>query len=500
MSEPGDKRLQELETALKRRTDEIGILTRVAVELGGMLELEPLLGAILTSMDDVFGFEHSMVLLYDASREVLAVAASRGYADSGIGAEVALGNGVIGVVGKRKKLMRMGGVTMQRRYIEAAGQQMNQGGEAVRLPGLPDAASVVAIPLVKRGELIGVFYVESTKPALFDDGDLALLEAIASQAAIAIQNARYHRAEKERLGELQRANASLTEWNESSSRFIPHEFLAILGRERLPEVRRGDHAELEMSTFFSDVRDYTTLVEGQGAEQNFAFINEYLTYMEAPIKAHAGFIDSYRGDGIVALFAGPPDDAVVAAVDSLRALGRLNQVRVDRGDPAVRIGIGIDTGHLMLGTIGGEMRLSAGVIGDSANTASRIESLTKRYGASVLISERTRSGCRDAERYWMRAIDRVRPRGKANPIALYEILEGLPDDELSGKLASREEFERGLGLYQAGEPGDGLVHFAAALKTFPADRAAQIYVGRCWQFIENGVPDGWDGVFTMTTK
>lgn len=164
----------------------------------------------------------------------------------------------------------------------------------------------------------------------------------------------------------------------------------------------------------------------------------------------------------MALFAGSADDAVLAAIDSIRALAALNQVRTDRGERAVRIGIGIDTGRLMLGTIGGQMRPSAGVIGDSANTASRIESLTKRYGAAALISENTRNGCGDPDRYRMRSIDRVRPRGKANPITLYEVLEGLPDGELTGKLAGREAFEEGFRLFQAGQPGEALVHFAAS--------------------------------------
>jgi len=396
--------------------------------------------------------------------------------------------------------MRMGGVATQRAYFAAAAKEANPEAPAVRLPGLPDAASVVAIPLLKGEELIGVFYVESTRPALFHDRDLGLIEAVASQAAVAIQNALLHDAERTRMEELKSANLSLREWNEASRRFIPQEFLSILGRDRLVDVQRGDHAERAVTTFISDVRDYTTLVEGQGAEENFAFINEYLTYMEEPISSNRGFIDSYRGDGIMALFAGSADDAVRAAVESLHALTRLNEARTARGDAAVRIGIGIDTGRLMLGTIGGKSRLSAGVIGDSANTASRIESLTKRYAACVLLSEHTRQSCQDPGRYRMRIIDRLRPHGKANPIALYELLEGLPEDELHGKLASLDDFQRGYELYQAGNPGGGLVHFAAALKTFPRDRAAQLYVGRCWQFIEHGVPDGWDGVTTMTTK
>jgi len=472
-----DPRTQQLEAQLQRKTDEIAILTRVALELSGMLDLDALLAKILEAMDEVFAFHHSMVLLRDPEREVLVVAALRGY-ESGIGAEVPIGKGVIGTVGKRKKLLRMGGLSLQRDYVQAAAQQANVQATAVPLPGLPSAASVVAVPLVKRDALIGVLYVESTTLAVYDDRDQSLIEAIASQAAVAIENARFH---------------------ESSRQFVPHEFLRILGRERLPEVRRGDHAELEMSTFFSDVRDYTTLVEGQGAEENFAFINEYLTYMEEPIRAHGGFIDSYRGDGIMALFAGSSERAVAAAVGSLEALQRLNAARVARGERAIRIGIGIDTGPLMLGTIGGRERLSAGVIGDSANTASRIESLTKRYGAAVLVSEHTRNGC-EADRWRMRRVDRIRPRGKAKPIEIYEVLDGLEPGELEGKLASRDAFEEGLRLYQAGAPGDGLVCFATALKTCPGDRAAQLYVGRCWNFIENGVPDGWDGVMTMTLK
>jgi adenylate cyclase len=472
----------------------------VAVELSGTLDLGPLLDTILVSMDEVFGFKHSMVLLSDASRAVVVVAASRGYEESGIGAEVAVGKGVIGVVAKRKKLMRMGGMAVQRAYMTAVAQQMDTTVEVAKLPGLPNAKSVVAIPLLKRSELIGVFYVESEQFAVFDDADLALIEAIASQAAIAIQNARFHLAEKERLEELQQANASLTEWNESSSRFIPYEFLSILCRDRLTDVERGDHAELEMSTFFSDIRAYTTLVEGQGTEENFAFINEYLTHMEGPIGQHNGFIDSYQGDGIMALFATCADDAVQAAVESMHALGRLNAIRVARGEIPMRIGIGIDTGQLMLGVIGGDRRLSAGVIGDSANTASRIESLTKRYGASVMISQNTLDALADPAAYRTRPVDRVRPKGKALPITLFEVLDGLPDAELNGKLAGIEDFVKGWEAYQAGEPGEGLVHFAAALKAYPADRASQLYIGPCWHFIENGVPDLWDGVMTLTTK
>src|SRR5262249_14895078 len=154
-----------LEKALERKSRQVAILERVAVQLIGTLELEPLLKTVLALMDEAFAFNHAMVLLHDAPRGVLTVAASHGYADTGIGAEVKVGDGVIGVVAKRKKLMRMGAVQRQRTYVSAAGAQLrSEGGAdtpAVALPGLADAMSVVAIPLLVRDELVGVFAVES---------------------------------------------------------------------------------------------------------------------------------------------------------------------------------------------------------------------------------------------------------------------------------------------------------------------------------------------------
>lgn len=502
----GDEDVERLHKELERKTGEVGILKRVAVELGGTLELGPLLETILASMDEVFGFSHAMVLLCDAPDETLTVAASRGYPESGVGAKVKTGEGIIGVVAKRRKLMRVGGMVMQRTYASAVRDRVRDGdgtdvGHDVPLPGLPNPVSMVAIPLVARDALIGVFAVESETAALFDDEDLGLIEAVANQAGLAIQNARLLQAEKERRAELEQANAQLTIWNEASARFVPYEFLEILGHRQLPDVRRGDSAHKQMSAFFSDIRGYTTIVESQGAQENFQFINEYLAYMELPIRDHSGIIESYHGDGILALFGGPPEDAVKAAVASLHALSAYNaEARVARGLDPVRIGIGIDTGWLMLGTMGGMRRLAASVIGDSANTASRVEGATKLYGAWVLITEHTRDLLADPSSFRMRAVDRVRPQGKKNSVALFELLDGLPEAELAGKLSSADAFAEGWELYRNGRPGDALVHFAEALRRYPSDRAAQLYVGRCWQLIEHGVPDGWDGVTDLKTK
>jgi len=286
----------------------------------------------------------------------------------------------------------------------------------------------------------------------------------------------------------------------AAGRFVPREFLKLLGHETLVDVSRGDHLEREMSIFFSDIRSFTSMIEGRTPEQNFAFINEYLAHMEPPIRSHNGFIDGYEGDAIMALFEGSADDAVKAGIDELFALDDLNQVRAKRGERALRIGIGINTGELMLGTIGGEERIKCGVIGDPVNLAARIESLTKRYDAGMLISNETRSRLLDPTAYQMRALDRVIVKGRSEAVTVYEVLDGLPEAEREAKLAARDGFKSAWDLYCEGAIADALAAFTTTQGKNPSDGASALYVARCQQLLETGVPDGWDGTIALDSK
>src|SRR5262245_329284 len=149
---PLSESVDALRRELERRTREVGVLERFAVALGGTLEVDDLLHTILASMDTEFGFAHAMVLLHDDQTDVLTVAASRGYPDSGVGAVVKMGDGLIGVVAKRRKLMRMGALTQQRSYAAAIRDQMGRQTDIaeVPLPGLDRAQSIVAIPLLGK--------------------------------------------------------------------------------------------------------------------------------------------------------------------------------------------------------------------------------------------------------------------------------------------------------------------------------------------------------------
>jgi two-component system sensor histidine kinase ChiS len=280
----------------------------------------------------------------------------------------------------------------------------------------------------------------------------------------------------------------------AAGRFVPREFLKILGHDTLVDVVRGDHMEKEMSVLFSDIRSFTTIVEHRTPAENFAFINEYLSHMEPPIRKHGGFIDSYEGDAIMALFEGTADDAVQAAIGDLNALAALNESRTKHGEPVLRIGIGVNTGHLMLGTIGGLERIKCGVIGDPVNLAARIESMTKVYGASLLISEHTYHRLADPERYQIRPADRVIVKGKTEPVTVYEVLDGLPEAERESKLKGREPFAKAWALFRAGKMKDALDGFEELVQVAPDDAVVKLYLERCRSYIDNGVPEGWDGV------
>ncbi|MCC7535351.1 MAG: GAF domain-containing protein [Deltaproteobacteria bacterium] len=243
-----EARLEKLERDLSRKTREVRIIQAIASELNA-LDLDAILEAILRSMDEVFGFRHAMVLLADEEAGVLRVAASHGYSEPGIGATVRIGQGVVGVVASRRKLMRVGNLAIQVGYASAVRARTvasNQGdglGDVVRMPGLPNAQSQVAIPLVVKDVLVGVFSVESERASVFDERDEQLIGIIASQAASAIHNARLYRSAEERRRALDVANEQLRSLNETLEDKV-HERTLELARTQARLVQSEKMASL----------------------------------------------------------------------------------------------------------------------------------------------------------------------------------------------------------------------------------------------------------------
>ncbi|HSF75168.1 MAG TPA: adenylate/guanylate cyclase domain-containing protein, partial [Microcoleus sp.] len=226
-----------------------------------------------------------------------------------------------------------------------------------------------------------------------------------SYAIVAFQDiTERKKAETERI----RFTAELFLLNKAYERFVPNQFLHFLNKSSIIDVELGDQVQLEMSVLFSDLRDFTTLSESMTPEDNFRFINSYLSRMEPVINENNGFIDKYIGDAIMALFSGEADHAVKAGIAMLHRLVEYNQQRANFGYEPIQIGIGINTGTLMLGTVGGQNRMDGTVISDAVNLASRVESLTKNYGVSLLITQETYSRLENLSQYAIRTLDTVK--------------------------------------------------------------------------------------------
>lgn len=191
------KLIDQLNADLNRKAQEVQIFQEISTEINNTLDLDSILNKMLSLLDKTFEFRHSMVLLIDENvDDILRVAASYGYDTDGIGAEVKIGEGIIGVVAKRKKLMRMGNIGVQRAYINTVKSQMAVAGQEmkadIKLPGLYNVESQVAIPLLLDNNLVGVLAVESEKTNVFDSRDELIITILANQAASAIEKARAH--------------------------------------------------------------------------------------------------------------------------------------------------------------------------------------------------------------------------------------------------------------------------------------------------------------------
>ena len=299
---------------------------------------------------------------------------------------------------------------------------------------------------------------------------------------------------------VQARTAELVELNAALERFVPHEFLSFLQCESITELKLGDQVQRDMTISFSDIRHFTARSERMSPQESFGFLNAYLARFGPIIRQHNGLVDKYLGDGIMALFSGPADDAVQAAIAAQHEVVAYNVDLQAQGYEPIAVGTGLHTGSLMLGIIGEEQRVQGTVISDAVNLASRLEGLTKMYGVSTVISEQTLDHLQNPERYHFRFLDRVRVSGKTEPVSVFEILDGETEEGIALKLSTKPDFEQGLRLYYDRKFAEASVNFSHVLEQNPADQAARFYLQRSAHFMVHGVPLEWTGVETLDEK
>jgi adenylate cyclase len=271
---------------------------------------------------------------------------------------------------------------------------------------------------------------------------------------------------------------------------------------RHPERLRLGGERRELSILFSDIRGFTTLAETMEPEALVEVLHGYLNPMSEIVVQHGGTLDKYIGDAIMALFGAPleqPDHgerACRTALEMVQKLRELDREWLEQGWPALKIGIGINSGLVSVGNMGSNRLFDYTAIGDNVNLASRLEGLNKHYGTEILVAASTVQHV--GPDFLFREVDLVRVKGKKHPIAIYEL---LGQGEPAGKPARfLELYHEGLARFREGRWGESIEAFQAAAAINPQDALCVHYLQLSQKYAEKPPGLDWDGVTTMLEK
>lgn len=279
----------------------------------------------------------------------------------------------------------------------------------------------------------------------------------------------------------------------------------------LEDLKLGGQKK-ELTVLFSDIRSFTSFSEKLAPEDLVHLLNIYLSAMTKVVFEYKGVVDKFIGDAIMVIFGAPLDldnhaeMACRTAINMKRELDRLNPELEAQGFAKIDIGIGINTGEMVVGNMGSENKFDYTVIGDNVNLSSRLEGLSKFYGVTIVISETTAARLQG---FAMRRIDKVIVKGRSTPLDIYELL-GLAG-EYTRMAASNEKFDMAMELYYHREWKAALpifegLHRDRQIAASGAERSRRksklyaIYAERCRYFLQEPPPANWAGVFEHTSK
>ena len=291
----------------------------------------------------------------------------------------------------------------------------------------------------------------------------------------------------------------LVSFNIAASRFVPSEWLSFLEKEKIADLSLGDHISRTMSVMFSDIRSFTDLSEDMTPGENFEFVNEYLRRVSPVVTRNDGMIVKFLGDGIMAVFPNSPEDAIDAGIATLHEVRRYNQSRRKRSLEEIEVGIGLNTGPMMVGMVGYDKRIQGDAFSDAVNLTSRVESLTKNYGVSFLITDDTRRSLSQPDNYDIRFVDRVRVKGKRQSLDLFEIFSANEQSQQDLKRETAKVYESAVEAFHNGDYELAQSCLFSVLQKNPADKVAWNRLLKATRALDEGIPDGWDTT-VMTEK
>jgi adenylate cyclase len=282
--------------------------------------------------------------------------------------------------------------------------------------------------------------------------------------------------------------------------YVPKELVAQMSKNPEEYSMRGESRQ--MTVFFSDVRDFTSISEGLTAESLKDLMNTYLTEMTEVIQQRRGTIDKYIGDAIMAFWGAPladPEHAVhglEAALDMQKRIRNLDDAFVKRGWPILHVGAGLNTGEMNVGDMGSKFRRAYTVLGDTVNIASRLEGLTKEYGVGILVTEEMVNA---AQGFVYREIDKVAVKGRTQGINIFEPI-GRVGEVGDTQLQEIDRFHKALEFYRKQRWDDAEEVLKNLSYAAPENKLYKLYLKRIQHFRANPPGPMWNGLWVFTTK
>jgi adenylate cyclase len=285
------------------------------------------------------------------------------------------------------------------------------------------------------------------------------------------------------------------------SQYLSPGVIALIEKDPRKYIRPGGEVR-DLTVMFSDIRDFTALSEGLTPDDLVHLLNQYLTVMTDILFSNLGTLDKYIGDAIMAFWGSPfPQQdhayrACCCALEMIAGLEELNRKWAEQGRRQIAIGIGINSGPVNVGNMGSDKRLAWTVMGDNVNLASRLEGMTKQYRSRVIISESTYSQV--AHQFVAREVDRIRVKGKKQPVVIYQLLARISERDNYATLLQR--FNAALEVYRSQNWQEAAGKFGELLAAYPDDGPTQVLLQRCLEFTEEAPDPDWDGVYVMKSK
>ena len=351
-------------------------------------------------------------------------------------------------------------------------RRVMDGGSPVIVAAGHQAPSVLAAPIRVHDSTIGVIYAEQDESGRNFGADHEQAVAfLCAQAAAPLWNFQLE-------ARLRAADEHRQSLMDAQSRFVPNELLRILDIDDLRRVRNGYRVEREMTVLISDIRGYTTMLEDMNVSEASNLAMGFLRAVELPIIGYNGMIQDVRGDEIVAVFESEPD-AVRAGLAMLRSLRAHNRERKALGSEELRAGIGINTGMVGVGLVGGVNRMVLTIIGDAVNLAARVESTNKRYGSALLISDKTYARLPDRAHFDIRRMERVMVVNRRRPVTIYEVFNEDSASARTAKRSAQPAFDEAFALFDAGDVEAARAAFERCRQLLPDDPIAPLHLAHC---------------------